>query len=218
VSDGEVASVYTRSEDHDLHIPARTVLTSTALAIAISVISISGEAAQVASLRTPDPEAEASPAALEIDLGGEDAILAFAACMRDNGIDMDDPQFGLDGGFFGGPGQRQDGVGIDLQGDDFQAAFETCGSFLEALQPDLDAAQDAEFTEQLVEYAECMRGEGIDFPDPEPGQGFGFGGPGNADAPFDPFSDEFQDASLVCQDFLALDFDFGPGNGGGVAN
>jgi hypothetical protein len=199
-----------------LHIPARTALTSTALAIAISVASISGAAAQVASLRTPDPEAEPPAAAVSEELEGEDAILAFAACMRDNGIDMDDPQFGLDGGFFGGPGQRQDGVGIDLQGDGFQAAFESCGSYLEALQPDLDAEQDAEFTEQLVEYAECMRGEGIDFPDPEPGQGFGFGGPGAADVPFDPFSDEFQDASLVCQDLL--DFDFGPGNGGGLAN
>jgi len=182
------------------------------------MISFSGAAAQVASLQTPDPEAEASPAAVDIELEDEDAILAFAACMRDNGIDMDDPQFGPEGGFFGGPGREQGDSAIDLQSDDFQTAFEACGSSLDSLRPDLDAEQDAEFTEQLVEYAECMRGEGIDFPDPEPGQGFGFGGPGAGGTPFDPFSDEFQDASLVCQDFLDLEFDFGPGNGGGVAN
>ncbi len=184
--------------------------------IAISVISVSGAAAQVATLATPDPDAEPSPVAAEVDLEGEDAMLAFAACMRDNGIDMDDPQFSVDGGFFGGGRQRQGGAGIDLESDDFQTAFESCDSYLDSLRPDLDAEQDAESTEQLVEYAECMRGEDIDFPDPEPGQGFGFGGPGAADMPFDPFSQEFQDANLVCQDFL--DFDFGPRNGGGFAD
>jgi len=199
-----------------VHIPARTALTSAALAIAISMISISGAAAQVATLATPDPDAEPTPVAAEVDLEGEDALLAFAACMRDNGIDMDDPQFGVDGGVFGGPGQGQDVSAVDLQGDDFQAAFESCDSYLDSLRPDLDAEQDAEFTEQLVEYAECMREEGIDFPDPEPGQGFGFGRPGAADMPFDPLSQEFQDANLVCQDFL--DFDFGPGSGVGATN
>ena len=105
---------------------------------------------------------------------------------------------------------------VDLDGEEAILAFENSGSYMESLRPDLDAEQDAEFTEQLVEYAECMRGEGIDFPDPEPGRGFGFGGRGAADVPFDPFSQEFGDANLACQDLLH--FDFGPGSEGGFAD
>ena len=58
----------------------------------------------VASLASPGTAAAtASP---EASLDAEDAMLAFAQCMRDNGIDMPDPKAG--GGFVrvGGPGER----------------------------------------------------------------------------------------------------------------
>ena len=66
------------------------------------------------------------------DTGGDDevtqeerqeAMLAFAQCMRDHGIDMPDPQFNEDGGatLQGGPGGA-----IDPDDPDFQAAEEAC--------------------------------------------------------------------------------------------
>ena len=86
------------------------------------------------------PEAAADVASLEGgasttvagDTGGDDevtqeereeAMLAFAQCMRDHGIDMPDPQFNEDGGatIQAGPGGA-----IDPDDPDFQAAEEAC--------------------------------------------------------------------------------------------
>jgi hypothetical protein len=56
-----------------------------------------------------------------------DALLDFAKCMREHGVDMPDPQF--EGGRvtmqLGGPGE-----GVDPSSDVFQAAQEACGSDL----------------------------------------------------------------------------------------
>ena len=57
----------------------------------------------------------------------QDALLGFAQCMRDNGVDMGDPDLR---GF--GPGGDEDGQpggpfgGIDLDDPDVGAAFEVC--------------------------------------------------------------------------------------------
>ena len=69
----------------------------------------------------------------------EDTFLEFAQCMRENGIDMDDPDFsnfGPGGGGDGGgdaPGGRGGGLfGGDLDFNDpaFQEALETCRDVL----------------------------------------------------------------------------------------
>jgi hypothetical protein len=184
-----------------------------ALAMGLILSVFAGASAQVATLRTPDPDAEASAAPQDqAELSGQETILAFAACMRENGVDMDDPQFGVGGALFGGG--DGDGPGFDPQSPTFQAAFESCGSLLAALQPDLDPAQQAEQAERQLALAECMRGHDIDFPDPDPDGGFGFrAGAGGLD-----FQDpDFQDAFQACQQELG-GFGFGPGGGGPGGN
>jgi hypothetical protein len=55
----------------------------------------------------------------------QDQALAFAQCMRENGIDMPDPEFGEGGRMtqtIGGP----DGPGFDPSDEDFQEAAEAC--------------------------------------------------------------------------------------------
>ena len=52
--------------------------------------------AQVATLRTPGPEAVAGEAPVE-PIEGQEAILAFVGCLRENGLDIPDPQFGPEG-------------------------------------------------------------------------------------------------------------------------
>lgn len=199
-------------EDHPLQNRARSVLASTALVLSLMLIATSSVAAQgVATLRTPGPDAQATEAPTEEAAEGQEAILAFAQCMRDEGIDFPDPQFGVGGGFFGGRGDGDgDGPAFDFQGTEFRSALESCGSFLEALQPDLDPEQQAEQAEQGLAFAQCMRAEGIDFPDPDPSGNFGFRG--RADAPFDFGSDDFQAAFETCQ--TNEGFGFGPGGGG----
>ncbi len=93
----------------------------------------------------------------------EEAMLEFAECMRDHGVDMQDPQFGGDGE--GGM------IVVEEQAadrDEMQAAQEACEPILEDAMGDLqlDPEQEAEMREELLEFAECMRDHGIDMPDP----------------------------------------------------
>jgi len=188
----------------------RQILASTLLSAALVLGSASGAAAQVASLRTPAPDAEASEAPAE-QIDGQEAILQFVACLRDNGIDIPDPQFGVEGGFFGGGGG--DLAGIDFMSSGFLDAMEACQHLLEALQPEIDPEQQAEQNEQLLVFAECMRREGIDFPDPDPVRGLTIGSMRGADGELiiDPFDPGFQDAMRTCQEELGLETPNGPG-------
>jgi hypothetical protein len=165
-----------------------------AIALLLLLVSSNVASAQVATLRTPDPAADASTAPTEA-VEGEDALLAFAACMRENGIDMPDPQFGAAGGpFAAGLG------GVDFTSSAFLDAVEACQSFLDALQPEVDAQQQAGQAEQQLAFAECMRGEGLDFPDPDPLRGYTIASFRGADGELsiDPFSSDFLDAMSVC--------------------
>lgn len=156
-----------------------------------------------------------------LDSGGtntdsEDVLLEFAECMRDNGIpDFPDPVLDADGNIrpFGndrGPGD----LGADR--DTIQAAQEECIPIIEDLALNFLRANRGQLEDQLYEFAECMREEGIDMPDPEFSQGF----PGG-DGPFGDldFEDpEFQEAADTCsQVFGAGGFGIpgGPGRGGG---
>jgi hypothetical protein len=88
-----------------------------------------GTDAGVASLASPGAAAaSASPGA---STNPEDAMLDFAQCMRDNGVDMPDPQSGGRGvTIVGGPGS-----GIDPQSEEFQAAMTACQDLQPAFGP-----------------------------------------------------------------------------------
>jgi hypothetical protein len=93
----------------------------------------------------------------------EEAMLEYAQCMRDHGVDMDDPQFDGEGG-----------GGINLEAtpeneDEIEAAQEACQPILEDAMGELemDPEQQAEMREQMLEYAQCMRDHGIAMEDPQ---------------------------------------------------
>jgi hypothetical protein len=181
----------------------RSSLTLLFLLVGSLIASSMGAAAQVATLRTPDPDAAASaPPSEEVD--GEEAILAFVGCLRDKGIDIPDPQFGAEGSRFGNAAAF---ASIDFMSSDFLDAMESCQAFLEALQPEVDPQQQAEQNEQLLVFAECMRREGVDFPDPDPIRGLTIGSMRGEDGglAIDPFSPEFQAASTTCTAEASLD-------------
>jgi len=177
------------------------------LSLLLTLILGTAAAAQVATLATPEPEAEATTAPAE-EFDDEQVVLDLVACLRDNGLDIPDPQFGPDGPTFADPSVL---LSIDLGGDTFIDAMEACDEFLAALQPEVDPEQQAEQIEQQLQLAECMRREGIeDFPDPDPVRGFTFGS-----MTFDPFAADFQSAFMVCA--AELDLDFGAGSPGAGA-
>jgi hypothetical protein len=174
----------------------RHIIAIPAVLSALLLLLTSATAAQVATLSTPGPDSAASEAPTK-ELDGQEAILAFVACLRDNGIDLPDPQFGAAGPFGGDPDAL---ANVDFMSGEFLDAMEACQGFLDSLQPDLDPEQQAEQNEQLLRFAECMRREGIDFPDPDPIRGLTIGSLRGEDGgmAIDPFSPEFQAASGVC--------------------
>jgi len=88
----------------------------------------------------------------------QEAQLEFARCMRDNGVDVEDP---------GG-----DGAVAALEMDDeTEKALEVCEEKvpMDEFQPSEEEL--AEMHERDLELAECLRGEGMDVEDPKKGEG-----------------------------------------------
>ena len=179
----------------------------------------------VASLDVADTSTSAPDTAGDDGAGAavdqEQAMLDFAACMRDNGIEIDDPTVDSDGNVqFGGfRGAAQD---PEADRDQIRGAFEACHESLAGIALGRSQGIDqTELQDTLLEYAACMRDNGYDMDDPdlsafgpgaggdrEPGEGGG--GPFGEIDPNDP---DFITAQEACQDVLG---GFGPGGGGGL--
>jgi hypothetical protein len=158
-------------------------------------------AAQVASIAgdaTTTTTSAANGSTSEAD--GQQAMLDFAACMRDHGIDMPDPQFNNDGS--GGMlVTGQEGPDNDVDKAKMDAAQAACQSILDkvksTMQP-MDPARMEEEKQKLLAFAQCMRDHGIDFPDPQISSDGGglqvqMGGPG-----VDTSSPGFKEANDTC--------------------
>ena len=195
------------------------VLVSATVLIAAACGS-GGEAGDgVASLEATEPVAGA-PEADDAVVDQEQAMLDFSACMRDNGIEIDDPTVDAEGNLqFGGfRGAAQD---PEADRDLIRGAFDTCQEHLEGIALGRGEGIDpTELQDTLLEYASCMRDNGYDMDDPdlsafgpgaggerEPGEG---GGRPFGDIDFD--DPDFIIAQEVCQDILG---GFGPGSGRG---
>ncbi len=91
----------------------------------------------------------------------EMAMREYTECMREHGVDMPDPTV-------------QDGVVTNsVSTDDFEAsegAVEECSPLLEAAFGDFELSpeEQAEFMDQQLAFAKCMRDRGLDWPDPSP--------------------------------------------------
>ena len=104
----------------------------------------------------------ASPGSARSD---EAAVLEFASCMRDEGIDFPDPNVDADGN-----------VGFDLASlrslseldqTEVETAFESCLDLLAGVSFGFERIFDADFQDDLVAFAGCMRDNGFDMPDPD---------------------------------------------------
>lgn len=195
----------------------RTGLLAASVSLLAMVLAASGAAAQVATLASPDespvPDEAVSATALEFE-DREEAILAFAQCMRDHGLEMDDPQVGEGGGrggFFR-PGAR----GVDASGEEFQVARQACAPILEAARPELDPAAQQERLEVELAMAQCLRDTGYaQYPDPTT-DGAGRlqrGGQGFGELGIDFRSEAFRMARQTCAESLGVEI--GPGGGRG---
>lgn len=144
-------------------------------------------------------EEGASGAATEAER--RDAATKFARCMREQGVDMPDPQVGEDGGLvIKGPGAP--GVAGEVSGEKLRKADGACRKHLAAIEPPkLSEREQAEFKERALAHSRCMRENGVkDFPDPQIGEDgrteMKLGGPDGGGV--DPTSPAFRKALETC--------------------
>ncbi|MEP7113109.1 MAG: hypothetical protein ABI862_07575 [Ilumatobacteraceae bacterium] len=129
--------------------------------------------AEVASLGSTTGTGAETATTAPVDT--QDALLQYAACMRENGVDMADPTFDADGNPTGGG--FGPGSGIDPQSTDFQTAQTACGDLLQGVQfggrgrngIDREAIQNS-----LNDFTACLRDDGLEVDD------ITFGPPGGA--------------------------------------
>ncbi len=101
-----------------------------------------------------------SPQGRGIDAKSKKAMLNFARCMREHGIDMPDPKF--DGG---GVQMVQEG-GMDPE--KARAAQQACQHFQDQVKPPpMSEADKAEARKRGLANSRCMREHGINMPDPQ---------------------------------------------------
>jgi hypothetical protein len=180
--------------------------------LALLLLSACGAAPGVATIDGAD-DATPSPSASAGSDDPEEAMFAFADCMREEGIDMPDPVIrwvdgsGGGGGFNSsvdeaGPGE---GPAFDPNSEEFQEAQETCQHHLEglgAMEPGDGPQLTPEEEEAFLAFTECMREHGIDMPDPGTGGAIRINPGSGDDAGFDPRSEEFQAAQEECRSHL----------------
>lgn len=201
-----------------MNLISRAGSTAAPLALALTLVVSAGAAAQVASLAGPEESAPPDGAAeTELQFADrEEAILAFAQCMRDNGIDMDDPQAGFNGGA-GRLLRPQGGPSLDEFGEEFQVARQTCGAILEAARPEIDLEAEQERLETELLLAQCLRDNGYpEYPDPttDADGRLQRGGQAFQELGIDRRSEAFQGARATCAEEVGVEL-LGPGGGPG---
>jgi hypothetical protein len=162
-----------------------------ALTMSLAACGEDGDDPGVATLNGSDGEDDGGAAGDVQDL--EEQALAFAECMRENGVpDFPDPVV-EDGRIqvrIGGP----DGGG-ELDPEAMEAAQEACQDLAPRGGGNFSEEDRQEMQDAFLEYAQCMRDNGYDMPDPD------FGGDGGLfrmeGEPDDP---AFQQAQKACED------------------
>jgi hypothetical protein len=120
------------------------------------------------------------------------AMLDFARCMRQHGIDTPDPKFDGSGGVM-----MRSHVEEGTTPEQVKAAQQACAKYQKQIKPPaMSKAQQEKFKQQALANARCMRAHGIDMPDPQ----FGPNGEvrqriGGKVEPTDP---KFQAAQKAC--------------------
>jgi hypothetical protein len=141
------------------------------------VASAQGGTAALSASATPTPT-----------IDREERGRQFAKCMRENGVDMEDP---------GPEGRVRIQIGKDLDEATVEKAMKAC----EHLSPMGDRAREMspEDQERARQFAKCMRENGVDMPDPEFNGGAVRMRPPSGRNPDDP---AFRKAMEACRDKL----------------
>lgn len=165
------------------------IMTASAVGLLAVTLAACGSAEQnsdkVASAGRPTSSQSHAADAKQASAGdGKDPFLKFTQCMRDNGVDMPDPD--ANGGVV------VDGSKVDRE--TYQAAEKACQKDL----PNGGEMQQmpAEYLNKLRAHAQCMRDHGLPkYPDPSPDGAVTFD-----TKDVDPRTPAFEAAEKACKD------------------
>ena len=161
-------------------------------AVLTVVLAGCGGTAKGPDVASAGDKPSASPEPADLEAQGR----KFAACMRENGVDMPDPVSEGDGGGFNvriGPGEG----GEPLDKAKVDAAMEKCRQFAPngGEPPKLNPEQ----IEQARKMAKCMRENGLpNFPDPDENGMLRIDGDAVGAGPGDPV---FEEAQRKCEQY-----------------
>lgn len=164
-----------------------------------AVADLPPEPAAVADGSTSAADAPASETTGSSD--PQQSIIDFTQCLRDQGLEVDDPDFSGGGAAFGG------NQAIDLSDPDVRDAFDACRSKLQGIGQQFSEEDRQAFQEAALQMAQCLRDKGLDVEDPDfsgdgPGAG-GAGGPGGGPFGGLDMEDEGVRAAVdACQEVL----------------
>jgi hypothetical protein len=206
---------------------SRLALLAAAVVVLVAGCGGSGGSQGIASLDAATGDSTSTTAAAE-EVDSEQAMLDYAQCMRDNGVDMEDPTLDENGNFqMVRPSGGGEGGAFDpADREAMQAASEACSQYLEGITQQFDRPDMTEMQDMLLEYAQCMRDNGVDMEDPDftadEGGGMGTGGRLGFDmSQYDTSDPVFQAASEACQEIFGSSglpgmMGGGPGGPGGI--
>jgi hypothetical protein len=142
-------------------------------------------------------EAGGASSASDRESQAREAMLDYARCMRDHGVDMPDPQF--DGGRV-----EQRGPDGGATPEKLRQAEEACRKHTEDIKPpDLSEEQQQELKDAALAHARCMREHGIEnFPDPTFDENGGAQIRIEKGSGLDPDDPKFEEAQEACRDEL----------------
>ena len=198
----------------------RILLLVAALALVAAACSTEGGDGVATLSNGASDVVDDSGAAGDVTPTDEEALMAFSACMRENGVpDFEDPIINADGSVefsIRGGGGGEAGPFGDVDRETVESAFTACSEELDglALGPGGGGFDAAEFEDRFVEFAACMRDNGVAMDDPD-FSAFGPGQRGEGGGPFgslDLDDPTVQAALETCQELFA---DFAPRIGRG---
>lgn len=183
---------------------SRHLLGIALLAVALLVASCSSSdvSSQVATLETEttatSPDTETPEANSLADT--EAAMLAFTQCLRDQGIEIDDPTIDANGNVQLPPitleFEAVEGEEPEEAMADFDELIGSCDEHLEGITTTADAPDMTGIEDDFLAYAACMRENGVDMPDPDFSSGGGMIELGGNEA-------EFEAADAACRHLIS---------------
>ena len=165
---------------------------------------------EVATLENAASQLEQTVSDASDSVDDEEALLAFAACMRENGVEtFPDPRLSADGSVSFGSSGGSTPFG-DVDNDTAEAAVNACIGELEgaAFAPGGSDFDITEMQDAMVAFAQCMRDNGVGFDDPDLSDVFSGGELQN---PFEALDIEDPEVAAVVEECQAVFIGVGPG-------